>query len=222
MDIAESLEKATQRIIALEQELGEWQKTALDKVPPSQLSDRITKQQIETLTFHILKARQQIDDLNKQNFRKKREIESALEEIRKLHLELDIKAKIVDKLKTLCELKKQQDEVEAQKAREDKAQVNAARQASDSASKNQIPRRNPIGEILPKGHKSKNTLKDLVELMSRIDHMKLLDASILLDVPPETIDIWSHKLAKKGLLVVEGKSIDKKQIFATDKIRAIR
>jgi len=66
MEPAEEIEQAKQRIITLEKQLALWQKGALDTLTPEQPAMSLFKQQVETLTFHLLKEKQRNQELVKQ------------------------------------------------------------------------------------------------------------------------------------------------------------
>ncbi len=219
MDLTESLEKATKRILQLEQELAQWQNKELANMSAEELADNVYKQQIETLTFHLLKGRQQVEELTKRNLADGQEIHEALTEISNLHRELEIKAEIIDKLKKLSELKR-----EIQAAEDKKAETATAKQPSDADYIKSFQQAKPSGAVfdVQVAPKKPKTIKNFIDLMSRLDRVKLLDASILLDVSPDAIEEWASTLEGKGLVLVEGTDRDKKTLFATENIKRLK
>ncbi|MBU0762395.1 MAG: hypothetical protein KKD39_05165 [Candidatus Altiarchaeota archaeon] len=224
MDLIDSLEKATKRIIELEQELGEWQGKAAERLTPEQLADKIHKQQIENFSYHLLKAKQQIDDLARKNFEHQKGKEAALTEVADLRRELEIKNQLIDKLKKLCELRKEEQKTKKQATSVSPIQEVPIHEPQLSTRKRPVAKTRKqvlVDGSTPKTKKSK-TIKDLMDMMLHLDHVKLLDASLLLDVTPATVEKWTMDLSKRGFLVVDDEVRDKKTIYATDLLKRLR
>jgi chromosome segregation ATPase len=225
MDIEKALEQATNRIVILEQQLAQWQKSALTGLTPEQLAESAYRQQIETLTYHLIKCREQVDNLGEQLGQLKNAIddekkgkEQAFTEINNLHKELDIKEQIIEKLKQITELKKQIDMEESKAAATLPAIPQQMQQPAVSYRIQQ--QQLSVGPITrPKKPK---TIRDLLDVMTHIERIKLLDASILLDIDPAEIMSWSLKLQKKGFVVIEGTKPEKATLFASDRLRRMR
>lgn len=82
--------------------------------------------------------------------------------------------------------------------------------------------RRPVTVGAPPKPRRKKTIKDFLELMKRLDHIKLLDASILLDTPPERIQQWAKKMSDKQLIIIEGTDRDKQMLYSTNKMKMVK
>jgi hypothetical protein len=216
MDQQKELEQERARRITLEKELEFWLKGAIENLTPEQLAQAVQSQQVETLTYHLLKSRQQVDELKAQLSARVSELANAVENIKRLERDLDGKSKAQEKLsQDIGSLKRQvedlqkEEEMAAMSAKVQFAPTQAPGSIVQVEAQHAIP-------LLPKSDKPK-TIKDMIQLMSRIQRVKLLDAAILLEVKPETVSVWAEDLAARGYLEIQG-AAEKKTLTATDKL----
>jgi chromosome segregation ATPase len=214
MDFQEELERERARRIELERELEFWLKGAMEKLPPDKLALAVRDQQVQALTYHLLKSRQRIDELRKTLSDKESDLKSAVNNIKSLEAELESKEASIERInRKLDDLKelalKIEREQEKQKLAQPEIQAIATTQSYAKTPvklKGEAPR-----NITPA------SLKDFIQLMQRIKRIKLLDAGILLDTDPKTIKSWALKISGKGFIKIEGKG-DKAQLYATEKL----
>ncbi|MBD3388607.1 MAG: hypothetical protein GF416_06020 [Candidatus Altiarchaeales archaeon] len=206
MDASKELEEERIRRIKLEEELSAWHQSAIDRLTPEQLAMTVQAQQMESLTFHLLKCRQQITELQKKLSEKERKIESA-----------EAKAKALER-----KLKKR--ERDFREFKEESASLEGGL-GGQRFGVGGLPSDDELDSLLestiseshpPKRDKPRNNVKDFIQLIQRMGRIKLYDASLLLDVSQETIVKWAEGLEKKGYVRVEGAR--EKTLVASDKL----
>jgi chromosome segregation ATPase len=210
MDAGEELEQERERIRKLEEELSFWQDRAIEKLTPEELASTVHAQQLESLTYHLLKCRQAISQLKAEIKSKEKDVERAHETIESLEDELESKRGELEELRT----HREPEGVEGAGQR-----ISAAVLVSDEE----------LDELLesvvsepktPKLKASKRTFRDFVRLIRRMERIKLFDASLLLDVEQEDIMKWARKLEARGYVVVEGGH--EKMLISTEKMLRTR
>jgi len=220
MDQQKELEQERARRITLEKELEFWLRGAIEKLTPQDLASAVQTQQVETLTYHLLKSRQQVEELKTQISGREKEIALAVENIKSLERELEMKSKAADRLsQDIGKLKQQVDELQRQQeAQQREGSIGLAPPSALVT----LTHPEVVRSIAspPKSDKPK-TIKDMIQLISRIQRVKLLDAAILLEVKPETVSQWAENLAARGYIEIQG-AAEKKTIAATDKLLRVR
>ena len=207
MDLRDELEKERARRMRLEEELAQWQNSAIQKLKPDEIAETIMRQQVETLTFHLLKQRQMTDELNAQLRAKEKELALAVENIKSLEQELYAKEKEIGRARKVAPAE------------------------AEPAGKGPAPRPLPTDEELDsilqsasephdpaqayKARREEKTIKDLVLIMRRMGRIKLFDAALLLDRNQEEVLRWALKLEHSGYLTFQG---PQKTLIATEKL----
>ena len=224
MDFEKEYNLAKKRIIELERENAKWQKNALDYLPPEELAHDILGQQVETLTFHLLQSQKVIDDLKKQLVEKTNQLKENFLIVQNIRTQLETKEEIIVKLNDLLNVSGLNTSPKPSFSKQSKSSQTpdvSGQRAGAAALVSEDEVRDLIGIHVKTEAVTKNqtkTIADFIHLLRRIKRVKLLDASILLDVPPKLIDFWAEKLKSKGFVSVEGIDRDKKMIFANPKI----
>jgi len=208
MDPGKELDEERARRIRLEQELANWHNNAIDRLTPEQLAMAVQAQQVESLTYHLLRCRNEIDELKKRVASREKELSDAVNNIKYLEGKLDEKTQMLDKL------------IERERA------TVAQETAGQRFGAGTMPSDDDLDRIIddsirPRREEPPRTVRDLVQIMRRMERIKLLDASILLDVDPHIISKWANQLASKGYIVVQGTD-DNRVLVARDKLRGGR
>ena len=205
----------------LEEKLATWHNAALDKLTPEQVASTVQTEQIESLTFHLLRQRQTVADLTGRLAAKEKELASAVENIESLEDELDAKNKELDKAK------------KAPPAERPAAVESREQAAGQRFGISGIPTDEELESLLapavmrdaeaaaaPKQRKSSKTFKDFIQLVRRMEQIKLYDAALVMDMNQDDILIWTRALERKGYLTLHG--LREKTIIATDKLLKTR
>jgi chromosome segregation ATPase len=210
MDETEELRRERERVRKLEEELSSWHGGVIEKLTPEELASTVHTQQVESLTYHLLKLRQRISQLEAEIKSREDDVEKAHETVESLEDELESKTVELQEVKAHTEPEREQASGQ---------RISAAVLVSDDE----------IDELLedivsepkkPKLKASKRTFRDFVRLVRRMERIKLFDASLLLDVGQEVILKWARKLEAKGYVVVEGRG--EKRVVATEKMLRTR
>ena len=208
MDPSKELEEERARRIKLENELAAWHDRALDKLTPEELAQTVQKQQLETLTYNLLKSQQRIRELEVKLRSRDKESARAGENMESLEDELESKTREVAGLEK--RIKSMEESPTGQR-------IDFASIASEEDLDTLLE--SAVSEPLKK-KEPKKTIKDLVHLIRRMERIKLFDASLLLDVSQDEIIEWAEKLKKKGYVTVEG--YREKTLVASDKLLKTR
>ncbi len=203
MDPAKELEEEHKRRIQLEEQLAFWQEKGKEGLPPEQIALAINKQQLDSVTFQLVKCRRQIAELNSELKDRDRRLKEFSEQVESLEDDIDL-------------LRKEN--------RELKSQPSSPQEGQKTGSMD-IPSDEDLNNLLDsavekKVKEPKRTIRDFVQVLRRIERIKPLDASLLLNVRQDEVMKWAEELKKRGYLTVDG--LDKKTLVATDKLLKTR
>ena len=211
MDQGKELEEERNRRLKLEKDLAALQDRIIGKLSPEELASTIHAQQLDSLTYHLLKCRQRISELEAELKSKDRELEKARETMESLEDEMDSKRVEFEELK---------EGYESEKPEPAGQRTSAAGMVSDEELDELLE--SVVSErprLRPKA--SKRTFRDFVRLLRRMERIKLFDASLLLDMSQEEVLKWAGKLEGKGYVAVEGGRHDR-MLIATKKLLSTR
>ena len=210
MDVNKELEEERARRVKLEEELAAWHNRAIDKLAPDELALTIHTQQVESLTYHLLKCRQTLTELEKQLKSKEADLKSALDNIESLEDELDSKRKEIEELK--------KNGVGPEKGQAGQ-RIGVGALISDEELDTLLE--SAVAEQhKPVKKEPRRTFKDFVQIMRRMERIKIFDAALVLGVSQEEIVHWAKRLQQKGYVSIEG--FREKTIVATDKLLRTR
>ena len=198
MDAAVELKLERERRIKLEEELSLWHKQVLDELTPEERAVAVQTQQLEGLTYHLLRSQKALEAKQRELGEKDEKLREALGHITSLE----------EKIRSLEERNS-----EAEHSGQD---FGVGELPSDKELDFLLHEEKP--EDKPK---RKRTLRDFLLIMKRMRRIKMLDASILLDVDSKTILQWSTLMSKKGYLRMEGGGEDRVLIAKDRLLRAL-
>ena len=217
MDPEAELNLERERVRRLEEELAFWQNKAIGTIPPETLASVIQRQQMETLTYHLLKQRKMAEEAASKLKAKEKEHAFAVENIRNLERQTEEQARELAKFAKST--------AETQTVRETKETAAAGQRFGMSGIPSDedldmlfatVPQaKQPVQQQAPKRREPK-TVKDFIQLIRRMQRVKVYDAALLLDVQPEQVLAWGDALEKRGYVIVEG--LRDKTIVASEKM----
>ncbi len=214
MDIEAELNLERERVRRLEEELAFWQNKAIGTIPPETLASVIQRQQMETLTYHLLKQRKLAEEEAAKRQAKEKELAFAVENIRNLESKAEEQAKELARLAKTA--------AEAPPAREEPAAPGQRFGMSGIPSDEDldvlfatVPQAKPQVQQ-PQRRREPKTVKDFIQLIRRMQRVKVYDAALLLDVQPEQVLAWGDALEKRGYVQVDG--LRDKTIVASEKM----
>jgi len=213
MDPNKELEEGRVRIRKLEEELAAWQKKAIESMPPEQLAETVQAQQMESLSYHLAKSQKVIEDLNQRLIRKDKELAEAVENIKYLESQIEAARKSVERAG--AEKRQMAGELARFQEKEHIPRGLAYEAMPSDSDFDSILGVDGGGPAKPK--ENPKTIRDFLQLMKRINRVKLLDATILLDVDAKVVSRWAQQMADRGYLTVQGTG-DQRILFATDKL----
>jgi hypothetical protein len=220
MDPMEELQKERERRIQLERELEFWHNSQITKIDPEILAQAIQTQQIETLTYHLMKQRQMVADAQAKLNAKEKELELAVENIKNLERQIEDKSKAAEPSKRAPEQPKKTPELTptgqkfgASWIPSDEELDSILSQTPSSQTADRKPSASPESARAKRDTKN---FRDFIQLVRRMERLKLYDASLLMDMNQDDVLIWARALERKGYLVVQG--LREKTIVATDKM----
>ncbi len=209
METDKELELARKRVAELESEKVIWENDAIERIPPEVLAQHINRQQLETLTYHLLDSQKKLTEFQKNLTKAESELNAEKSKNTVLEGKLELSQEIISKLKKVAELQKSSGAIQGQRA-------GVADVPSEDELRDIIGSR---GKPNSSGSGSPKTIRDFIQLMSRIKRVKLLDAAILLSVSPDTVSTWSKKLASKKYITIKGSGREDTMFLASDKLR---
>ncbi|MFH1055254.1 MAG: hypothetical protein V1744_04070 [Candidatus Altiarchaeota archaeon] len=216
MDLQAEFEQERARRITLEDELAFWLKGAMEKLTPEELAMTVERQQVETLTYHLLKSRQTINDLNAKLSSKDKELTLAAEKITRLEGDFESKKREVEGLS--ASLKVSESELEKLIGERSGGEGVDALLSPSGVGQNITQTKT---QLTPKEKEQPKNVKDFLQLMKRIGRIKLIDAAILLDVKPTVVAKWAEQFSGRGYLLIEGTS-DRRVLLATERLIGLR
>ena len=216
MDPKDELNEERARRTKAEEDLAAWQTGAIQKLAPEQIAAAIQTQQLQTLTYHLMKQKQAADEATGRLRATEKELSEAVSHINSLEEELAAKDKELEKLK---------------KGRETKVQP-AAEPVGQRFGVSGIPTDEELESILsatgsqPKAQRKQPGMertkrnpkgfKDFIQLLRRMERINLYDAALLLDQNQDDVMLWARALERKGYITIHG--LREKTIQATDKM----
>jgi len=227
MDLNEELAHERARRIKVEEELGEWHRNLAKTLSPEQLAAAIEKQQLEALTFHLYMQRRITSELEAKYMEREKELALVVENVKSLEKRLGEKDREIEKLRN--ESEKLQKSAKAAEPPLKGQRFNASWIPSDEeldnilSAKQQVPtpeKAQAGGVTAQKAPKEPKSFKDFIQLVRRMERIKLYDAALLMDMPQDDIIVWARALERKGYLTVHG--LREKTLIATDKMLKTR
>jgi hypothetical protein len=224
MDLKDELRGERERRIQLERELEFWHNSQITKIDPEILAQAIQTQQIETLTYHLMKQRQLASDLDTKLKAKEKELELAVENIKNLEKQLEEKPKNAETAKRVPEPPKRPPEPAPAGLKFGTSWIPSDDELDTILS--QTPagpsgdRRQGIQQETLRTKRDTKTFRDFIQLVRRMERLKLYDAALLMDTNQDDVLIWARALERKGYLVIQG--LREKTIVATDKMLKTR
>ena len=184
--VEEKLRNAEEALARCENQLTEWHKRTLDSIQPGPTIDLIMREQINSLTYHLLKSQQRIQELESELVKARKELEG------------------MKNIFTPSKPGPDKPEAKHEPLAEDST-------AGQRISASELLSEEELAELLgmEKVHEAfkrreSKTIKDLIDLLIRLQRVKVVDASILLNVDKGLINVWVEKLKSKNLVQVEG------------------
>ncbi|MFH0862950.1 MAG: hypothetical protein V1875_07980 [Candidatus Altiarchaeota archaeon] len=216
MDPKDELNEERSRRIRAEEDLAAWQNGAIQKLSPEEIAQVIQTQQLQALTYHLMKQKQAADDAASRLRAKEKELSEAVNNIRRLEEELDSKNKELEK---------------ARKDRETRVQP-VSQPVGQRFGVSGIPTDEELESILampaqqtkaqrvtPGMQRTKRKpkgFKDFIQLLRRMERINLYDAALLLDQNQDDVMLWARALERRGYITIHG--LREKTIQATDKM----
>jgi hypothetical protein len=224
MDSKDELHEERERRIQLERELEFWHNSQMTKIDPEILAQAIQSQQIETLTYHLMKQRQLATEIDTKLKAKEKELELAVENIKSLEDQLEAKTKGVEGLRKEFDSSKKVQDTPPGGQRFGASWIPSDEELDSILS--QTPA-GPAGEkrtaTPPEAQRARRdtkTFRDFIQLVRRMERLKLYDAALLMDMNQDDVLIWARALERKGYLAIQG--LREKTIVATDKMLKTR
>jgi|GEM_PF-5674653 len=219
MDHDKELSEANRRIAKLEQELAEWQTAAIETMEPEKLAENVLKQQVETLTFHLLKSAQDLENKNRSLSKARSDLTESKKQLDYMQQQLETRQQIIEKLKQLIQLKEQA--IASPKSFApvsmnipDGMRAGVAQLAPETDVKRAI---DFSRHTHPTARRKKN-IHDFINLIKHVERIKIKDAEMLMDTDKKTILAWAEKLEERQYVLIEGFSDDSKMIVASRKL----
>jgi hypothetical protein len=200
MDAKDDFAQERERRIKVERELEFWHNKAIETVSPDQLAAAIQTQQIETLTYHLLKQKQRADGLDAALRDKEAQLSAAVKNIESLEDELDERKRELAKYGAAQDAPRR----DAPQAAPAGQRFNVSGIPSDEELDKLLEPETPAAEkaeqAAQKPAKQPKNIKDFIKVMRRMERLKLFDAALLMDVEQEEVLIWAKALEAKGYI----------------------
>jgi hypothetical protein len=216
MDLRDELNQERDRRKKAEEELAKWQIGAIQKLSPEEIAQTIQAQQMEALTYHLMKQKQAVDELTGRMKAKEKELESAVINIKNLEEQVEgfsREAKKAPEPEPKAEQSGQRFGISGIPTDEELESI----LHGSGAAATQRPQ---VAPGMERAKRSPKGVKDFVQLMRRMERIKLYDASLLLDMNQDDVLVWARALERRGYLQVVG--LRDKTLLATDRILKTR
>jgi hypothetical protein len=205
----DELKLERERRIKVEQELAEWHNGLADRLSADELEPTIQKQQIESLTYHLLVQRRQAAELKGKLEKKEQELKSAVKNI-----------EVLEKRLEEYENKPQTPKIESADTVGQKfgaAWIPSDEELDDlldSEPERASAHREADDKKSPPKRKKHKPVKDFIQLIKRMERIKLMDAALLMDMGQGELTVWVKALEQRGYVRMDGD----KTIKATKKL----
>jgi sensor domain CHASE-containing protein len=218
MDQKEELEQERTRRIQLEQELANWHAEAAKSLTPEHLAATIQRQQIETLTYHLLLQRKLVADLEAKASAKDKDLSLAVGNIKSLESELSAKIKELERLRKETDVRPASKIQSGQKFSASWIPTDDELDTimSSAPAKVTVERPQPAAQDSAPRRKDPKSFKDFIQFIRRMERVKLFDAALIMDTGQDEVMQWAEGLQRKGYVVIEG--LRDKTIVATEKM----
>ena len=187
--LEERLKKAEEAIAVMDSELNGWHNRALDGISPGEIVGVIHKEQLNSMAYYLFKAQARITELEEELASTKRELE---------------------KLRNIFRPSKEEPKKDlSEKEKAPAAPVEASKSgqrisAGEILSEEEVAGLLGMEEIHEEFKKKESrSIRDFIDLIVRLQRVKVVDASILLNVDKGLMNIWVDKLGKRKLIQVE-------------------
>jgi hypothetical protein len=224
MDPKDELQQERERRKQLEKELEFWHNSQITKIEPEILAQAIQTQQIETLTYHLMKQRQLVSEIDAKLKAKEKELELAVENIKSLEQQLEEKSKAAESVKRVPEPPKKPSEPALTGQKFGVGWIPSDDELDSILSQTpafQSAERKPATQPeTARAKRDTKTFRDFIQLVRRMERLKLYDAALLMDMNQDDVLIWARALERKGYLSIQG--LREKTIIATDKMLKTR
>jgi len=184
--LEERLKASEEALEKSEAQLGEWHRRAMDKLSSEDALVLLHSEQLSSLTYHLLKYQNLVSEL---------EVELAI-----ARKELDVDRKILSPSNGA----KDKPEKKASVDESNSGQRIGATEILSDDELSQFLGMEEVHKELQK--KPSKRIRDLIDLIIRLQRVKVVDASILLDVDKGLMNVWVEKLKSKNLIQVDGAS----------------
>jgi hypothetical protein len=216
MDPRDELNEERKRRIQAEEELASWQNNAIQNLPPEQIAANIQRQQLEALTYNLMRQKQFVDDLSRKLQAKEKELTEAVANIKNLESQIE------DLTEELGKTKKVAPAQTAPKGETSGQRFGVSGLPTDEELESILSTSTPGSKTIhtspgmERAKRDPKGFKDFIQLMRRMERIKLYDAALLLDHPQDDVLLWARALERKGYITVHG--LREKTLLATDKM----
>lgn len=201
-----------ERLRKLEEELAFWHNKAIGSLRPETLAAAVNTQQLEALTYHLLKQKKNTDEAMAKLAAKEKELALAVENIKTLENELDAKRRELEKVH-----KSSGPPVKAYDMQVPGQRFGASGIPSEEELDSLFgPEPGIPSAVASPSKRDPKTFKDFIQLLKRMERLNVYDATLLLDVSQDQVMIWTEPLMKKGYVKFEG--LHDKILVATTKM----
>jgi len=185
--LEKQLASSEEALARCQTELAEWHSRALDQISGEEIISIVQKERVNSLSYDLLKAQNRIAWLEAELARSQKELDE-VKNILKPSRDLD------QRKKDFKPEAKPVDDSTGQKI-----------SASEILSEDELAGLLGMEEIQKELKKKESkTIKDFMDLLIRLRRVKVVDASILLNVDKGLMNVWIDRLKSKNLIRVEG------------------